>query len=357
MSQPMHANDAATFNAPANMFGATVDASGLASPAGLAFGSQESLLDFSSQELREALAVEGPVDPAACGLSASALAPPGNAYAPPNVPDPLGQMIPPEDLVLKLVGQGVHKVVRNEAGSPLEYIVSDSKVFVLRLELRHRDTGLLAMAEGNRLDVRATLLYENGNAVPPRGEDDKLLLGETEVTVIGGEAKLKLKMGAHSLSAKHDGRRFRIRIEPRDDALRPEAFPQLSVTGTPFKSVTKTERGNAEQRAARAQVQLATPTPGVAGMPGVTPTLPPTPIGGSGAAPIAGVSPQEYARLRDELDVKNEEVSGLREENERLRQQCAELRQWKEEMITGKKRLRDEVEPLATSRARRARRY
>ena len=61
MSQPMHANDAATFNAPANMFGATVDASGLASPAGLAFGSQDSLPDFSSQDFRDILEMQGPV--------------------------------------------------------------------------------------------------------------------------------------------------------------------------------------------------------------------------------------------------------------------------------------------------------
>merc|ERR1712159_607557 len=159
-------------------------------------------------------------------------------------------------------------------------------------------------AEGNRLDVRATLQYENGNAVAPCGEDDKLLLGETEVTVIGGEATLKLKMGPNSLSIKHDSRRFRIRIEPRDYPLRPEAFPQLSVTGTPFKSVTKTERGNAEQRAARkaarAQAQPATPT-------------------------------QQLAALREEL---RNLYADKEERMERMNQQIADQKQRMEEMET-----------------------
>ena len=186
--------------------------------------------------------------------------------------------------------------------------MSNLKHFMLHLELMHKDTGLLAMTEGNRLDVRATLLYENGNAVPPRGEDDKLLLGETEVTVIGGKATLKLKMGRNSLSNLRDNRRFRIRIEPRDDALRPEAYPQLSVTGTPFKSVTKI-RDN------RAQAQPTTPT-------------------------------QQLAALREELRslYADKELT-----TERMNQQIADQKQRMEEMETENKRLLCEMAALKQS--------
>ena len=370
MSQPVHVNGDGFIDASTDATDDTDDVNGLADPPDFAFGSQGSLPDVSSQELGVFLQNFEPVDPAAQGLNINDLALPGDAYAPPSVTDPRDRVVPWEDLVLKLVDEGVkeregvHKVVTDEAGAR-EYIVSSLKTFLLRVELTHKDTGLPARAEGNRLDVRATLLFENCNAVPAYRENDVLLHGDTEVTVIGGEARLTLKMGANSLSVRRDGRRFRIRIEPRDDAPRQE-HKQLSDTGAPFKSVTKLERGNAEQRASRAQAQLATPTPGVAGTPGVTgvtPALQPTPTGHSSAARVAGVSPQEHARLLDELNALREELKKQSEDNqlnmERLRQQNAEQQQRIEEMAAEKKRLLGEIaaekqnEPHAASRARR----
>ena len=367
MSQPVHVNGDGLIDALTDATDDAGDVNGLADPAEFAFGSQGSLPDVSSQELGVFLQNFEPVDPAAQGLNINDLTLPGDAYAPPSVTDPRDRVVPWEDLVLKLVdkgvreGEGVHKVVTDEAGSAREYIVSSLKTFLLRVELTHKDTGLPARAEGNRLDVRATLLFENCNAVPAYRENDVLLHGDTEVTVIGGEARLTLKMGANSLSVRRDGRRFRIRIEPRDDALRQE-HKQLSDTGAPFKSVTKIERG----KASRAQAQPATPAHGEAGTPGVTgvtPALQPTPTGHSSAAPVAGVSPQEHARLLDELNALREELKKQSEDNqlnmERLRRQNAEQQQQMKEMTAENKRLVGEIaavtqnEPHAASRARR----
>ena len=147
--------------------------------------------------------------------------------------------------------------------------MSNLKVFKIKVALMHKDTNIPACAEGNNLDVRAKLLYEDGNPVRMINPNDVLLRGDTEVTVIKGEAVFTLRMGEKSLSSMGERKRFRIRIEPRDDFLR-ERFPQLSDTGAPLKSVTKLERGNAEQRAAKAAAASgAPPTPGVAGSPGV----------------------------------------------------------------------------------------
>ena len=56
-----------------------------------------------------------------------------------------------------------------------------------------------------------------------------------------GGVAMRLKMGPHSLSTKMGSRRFRIRVEPRDEALR--RYTMLTDTSLQsFKSITKLER-------------------------------------------------------------------------------------------------------------------
>ena len=147
-------------------------------------------------------------------------------------------------------------------------------------------------------------------------------------------------------------KRFRVRIEPRDDAMR-QAFPQLSDTGAPLKSVTKLERKPAAASA-------APPTPGVAGTPGVpgvshVATAAPAPtsslltpgapaLGGAsispvhpagsslhapssngGAAPQGTLSPNERAeveRLKQELRSEKGTTADLRRVLEEQRKQA-----------------------------------
>ena len=226
--------------------------------------------------------------------------------------------------------------------------MTNLKFFEIKVKLMHKDNpDILACAEGNNLEVRAKLLYEDGNPVRTINPNDEPLRGDTEVWVIGGEARLKLRMGEKSLTSMGERKRFRIRIEPRDDAMR-QAFPQLSDTGAPLKSVTKLER---KPPAASA----APPTPGVAGTPGVShvATAAPTsslltpgapalggasispvhPAGSSlhapssngGAAPQGVLSPNERAeveRLKQELRSEKGTTADLRRVLEEQRKQA-----------------------------------
>ena len=68
-----------------------------------------------------------------------------------------------------------------------------------------------------------------------------LLVGDTEATMCNGGVAMRLKMGPNLLSTHMDRRRFRIRVEPRDEALR-YRYTMLTDTSEAFKSITKLGR-------------------------------------------------------------------------------------------------------------------
>jgi len=111
--------------------------------------------------------------------------------------------------------------------------MTNLKFFEIKVKLMHKDNpDILACAEGNNLEVRAKLLYEDGNPVRTINPNDEPLRGDTEVWVIGGEARLKLRMGEKSLTSMGERKRFRIRIEPRDDAMRQAIIASLGDVDT-----------------------------------------------------------------------------------------------------------------------------
>ena len=133
----------------------------------------------------------------------------------------------------------MHKVL-NEGMPNEENVISNMRTFSVEIELLGLPDLQLA---ANALDVRATLLFENFSIVHPFSNDmgTPLLVGDTEVTMCNGGVAMRLKMGPQSLSTRMDRRRFRIRVEPRDEALR-YGYTMLTDTSEAFKSITKLER-------------------------------------------------------------------------------------------------------------------
>jgi len=62
-----------------------------------------------------------------------------------------------------------------------------------------------------------------------------LLLGETEVVIIKGEATFKLQMGPSILSSKMGKQNFRIRVEPVQPAIAEEHSQNLIQLTEPLK--------------------------------------------------------------------------------------------------------------------------
>lgn len=155
-------------------------------------------------------------------------------------------------LELYVVRHSVHNTVTS--GSIREYIVSNMRDFQVDVELHDRRTQMLS---AEPLELRATLLYENGQPVRQTTPGEVVLYGarqseSTTVHLTGGKATFFLRMGLQTLSKKHDGQRFRIRIEPVEEALSGTVFPCLTQLTEPLKSVTKLFRSPANAAAAAA---------------------------------------------------------------------------------------------------------
>lgn len=331
-------------------------------------GSQD-LPDFSSQDLAvldaygqipdDGLLADGPAAPAAFGLTnGEIVAEPDHLVM--SQPDSHDQLMDWGDVRLQIVDHRVHKIVAE--GTPnKEYVVSNLKPFVVKVKLYRLNGPDGVQVRANTLDVRATLLYENGNVVRASADNEQLLEGDTEVTIIGGQATLKLKMGVNMLSSKMGRQRFRVRIEPRDETLR-NNYQMLSATGAELRSVTKLERKPANMRG-----EAPPPTPPVPAAPGATPshvataTASPLPslaspgaaaLGGGGpvftpssAAPAApagptGPSPMsdlpnaaELKRLRDELVTERSAREQLQQHIDAQKREMAELAAQNKDML------------------------
>ena len=143
------------------------------------------------------------------------------------------------ELRLHLKKVQMHKVL-NEGMPNQENVISNARNFSVEIELLGMPDLQLA---ANPLDVRATLRFENFSLVHPFSNDmgTPLLVGDTEATMCNGGVAMRLKMGPNSLSTHMDRRRFLIRVEPRDEALR-YRYTMLTDTSEAFKSITKLER-------------------------------------------------------------------------------------------------------------------
>jgi|TARA_B100000513_G_scaffold144691_1_gene66659 hypothetical protein len=132
-----------------------------------------------------------------------------------------------------------HKIL-NQGMRDQEYVVSNMRNFSINLVLVGGPHDELS---ANALDLRATLIFENGNPVHPLPHDmhTPLLVGDTEVTTCNGGVAMRLKMGTNSLSTRMGRQRFRICVHPRDEAFRLR-YSMLSVVSEPLRSVTKLDR-------------------------------------------------------------------------------------------------------------------
>merc|ERR1712070_964995 len=144
------------------------------------------------------------------------------------------------ELRLHIKNVQMHKVL-NKGMPNEENVISNMRNFSVEIELLGMPDLQLA---ANSLDVRATLLFENFSLVHPFSNDmdTPLLMGDTEVTMCNGGVAMRLKMGPHSLSTKMGRRSFRIRVEPRDEALRGRYTMLTDTSLQSFKSITKLER-------------------------------------------------------------------------------------------------------------------
>jgi hypothetical protein len=122
-----------------------------------------------------------------------------------------------------------------------DYVVSNLRKFSIEVVLCYAHSRRPAE---HCLWLRSSVLCEDGRAVSPcakctAGCEHCLLLGDTEAVAMDGTAAFhELKIGKLLLSARHGGKRFRIRIEPRDEAVRRQ-HPELFVLSEPFRVVTK----------------------------------------------------------------------------------------------------------------------
>jgi hypothetical protein len=183
-----------------------------------------------------------------------------NFFSPDDLLVPLGDAaVDHAALDLYVTRHSVHNTVTTPHK---EYIVSNMRDFQLDVELHDRRTGQLSHEP---LPLRATLLYENGQPVRQSSPNEMVLIGRDgsggdmapQVSLSGGKATFFLRMGPQTLTHKHDGQRFRIRIEPTDNALSGTSYPGLTQLTEPLKSVTKLHRTPASAAAASLAAKAA----------------------------------------------------------------------------------------------------
>ena len=154
------------------------------------------------------------------------------------------------------------------------YVVSNLRTFRIRVELFDCRVQSLSSLP---LRLKAEVVYENSQ--PIRDDGEPALIGSTEVDVQDGMATFTLRMGKHTLSNKHDGQRFRIKISPANPALA-AAHPRLTYLNDPLKSLTKlpsarTSRGGGANAGATANAARAANCAGAANV--ASPAPPPAP--------------------------------------------------------------------------------
>ena len=139
-------------------------------------------------------------------------------------------------LELEVTKHSVHRV-----RAPGDYVVSNLRKFSLEAVLFYPSSRRPAE---HSLWLRCIVLCEDGSVVTScskctAGCDGCQLTGDTEAVAMDGTATFReIKMGKLLLSARYGGKRFRIRVEPKEAEVR-AAYPRLFVHSEPFRVVTK----------------------------------------------------------------------------------------------------------------------
>lgn len=149
--------------------------------------------------------------------------------------DILSKPIPtgPKRVNLEITMHTVHRV-----RAPGDYVVSNLRKFAIQVVLSYGESRRPAEFS---LWLRARVQLEDGSDVEglESKQEDCSFLGEVAALLIDGVALFRdMKMGKLLLSARHGGQRFRIRVEPREQAVR-ERYPFITVLSDPFRVVTK----------------------------------------------------------------------------------------------------------------------
>ena len=139
---------------------------------------------------------------------------------PPKPPKPVVSMLPAETLSLEMVAP---HALRDEA----RQLVLDKRSFSLKVTARD------AAGEPTHapLSLQAELVYEDRSPIMPPEARAQALAGNTALACKRGIAFFKLRQTM--VTAKHQGRRFRVRISPQDVTLANERAG-LRVETEPF---------------------------------------------------------------------------------------------------------------------------
>jgi len=137
-------------------------------------------------------------------------------------------------LQLKISNHTVHKE------SAAELIVTNLKWFNVEVAcFNHLD---VPVENNGTLVLRASLIFESGMPVQKLlAQDEPPLKGQTECQLIRGRAVFKMQVGKKITSDLRNKQRFRVLIEPADEAVRRDC-PALTLRTEPFKVMVKIDR-------------------------------------------------------------------------------------------------------------------
>ena len=191
------------------------------------------------------------------------------------------------------------------------------------------------------LSLRASLVFENGTTVHKNGpQDEEPLVGQTNAMVIHGGANLKMRVGKGITSELRNKQRFRVLIEPVEDAVR-IACPALTLHSDPFRVMVKIHRRGKG-------AQCGAPPPSLAH------TQSPLETGGFAAATATYLGPPPTPIKADDADKGNvdEPNARLAEQNARLEEQNARLAEQNARLEEQNARLAEQNARLAEQNAR-----
>ena len=175
---------------------------------------------------------------------------------------------------LKITGHQFHKIAGHELLNSDPKMITPTKHSNMDVEVVDENNSLVA---DETLPLRAVLTFENGATVLKKTEqDEEPLKGQTKALLIHGRASFKMKVGKQFTSTKCDKQRFRVLIEPEDDAVR-RACPALTRRSEAFTVIVKTSRPEKKKP------------------PSLAPAPAPVPLG---SPPLAAIAASQVEQIR-----------------------------------------------------------
>ena len=154
-------------------------------------------------------------------------------------------LVPFLDVALAVTHQEIHRIDALADGEK-ELVMSTLKAFQLRIAVQSAAGKLVRDLDG--MVLRATLLYEDGQAVKELSATQEPPLLNGQALVENGIASFRMRITV--LSSLCHARRFRVRIHA-------EHAPELATVTSAVKTITKLRRGSREAREALREAREA----------------------------------------------------------------------------------------------------